>query len=313
MADLGDTNALLAFVRQEYQRYRLFVESSSELDDAAQIAADECVSLLHDAAHRLRLLLDEHVTEPNVPVAGVAPDPWAFYEREILPNLEAIDNVYRASLSRALFDDRWPALASMANVASPSGAPAGPPVARAIWIGIQTAYDVWDEHPEWNLEGYDFQRAEDLVRLTFFAPDDWMTNLRDLQPVVTGRTSPFSPQIRIRLKEVYRSFIFGNWLAAFALSRSLLEYCVRERARPLGVDPSDTSGRPKRLEVLLDDVAGRAPQLTDLMELVRHYGNVVMHPSKARDVDYLPLAVRRDALNVINAIRQILSELYRPR
>ncbi|MHB1897544.1 MAG: DUF4145 domain-containing protein [Metallibacterium sp.] len=158
----------------------------------------------------------------------------------------------------------------------------------------------------------DLKRAGRLLSSSFFEPDRWLSNSEILQPIVGDKADiRLNTPLRQRLKELYHSFKLGNHYAALALSRSILEYVLIDRAGALGFDPHGSDGKFKRLSWLIDDAAAVHPEIKAAMESVRDAGNMVMHPGGHKtNVTSLPGALKFAALESTKAVRSIVESLY---
>ncbi|WP_372824993.1 hypothetical protein [Polaromonas sp.] len=167
---------------------------------------------------------------------------------------------------------------------------------------------------EWYERGFNIDGAIQVVQTPWFQPDRWAQNLRLLRPVlIDRRTDSLRDLARHRLTEVYRAFTFGLWLAAIALSRSLVEYAMKANASRLGIElvSVTTEGRreDKSLWDLQQEVSVVLPSLSSSMETVRFTGNRILHPSK-HDVMSHPVVLRSEALSCVLATKQIVEALY---
>ena len=85
--------------------------------------------------------------------------------------------------------------------------------------------------------------------------------------------------IRIRLKELYRSVILGIYLAAIALARAILEYSLVDRSKILGInafsDDPRYPNRTRRLRSLVEDVSEKQAELQADMKAILDAGNTV--------------------------------------
>lgn len=185
---------------------------------------------------------------------------------------------------------------------------------------INCGLELWDaiENDEDRSElldrGLNIERARDVVSMPWFRPDDWLENLRLLQPVLVDRPpQDLRIHVRYRLTEIYRAFGFGLWMAAIALSRSLVEFSLSANAARFGISTTVTgiSGRQedKSLKRLGEEVSSKLPELAQPIETVREAGNRILHPKK-RDVVAHPAVMRNEALGCISATRRIVEVLY---
>lgn len=190
---------------------------------------------------------------------------------------------------------------------------------------FQTAISLLNENYEnagaYYLQGYEgdihkthFVDATLLAASDDFRPDDWIKNIHDVGPVFSSREKKeFPAHIRLRVDEMYRSFVFGNWMSVVALGRSLLEYMILDRGPRLGIEVYEKYGkeRPKKISNLVDLTAGtdRAKSLEQDMRDIVEYGNDVMHPKRARKVKMYP-STRAHALDCMKKTLKIIQILY---
>jgi hypothetical protein len=143
-----------------------------------------------------------------------------------------------------------------------------------------------------------------------------MLNRDELHPVSGENTEQRLPSnIRIRISELYRSFILGNFLAALALSRAILEYALRENCPRLDIDAyrrigRTSSKRARRLGELVQEVSEKLPVLKLSMETVVEAGNRALHPEKKDKLVLAPDQQHDLALKSVNAIRDVIEKLY---
>jgi hypothetical protein len=178
---------------------------------------------------------------------------------------------------------------------------------------LLSGLDFWNLDNSGTYTDADLQVVEDLVYSPFFEPDQWLRNAETIGPVLGPRAGIRVPgNVRVRLREVVRSFILGNYLAAIALSRAILEYSLIDRASTVGIDPRDPDqpGRNKGLSWLVEDASERWPHLRLPMESIVEAGNQTLHPKKGDNLALLPTALRNYALTSVQAARTIVEELY---
>ncbi len=184
-----------------------------------------------------------------------------------------------------------------------------------IWNILVSGLDFWklNEGEEFTTEELD--SAEHFLYSSFFEPDQWMQNLEELQPVAGEDADRRVPSnIRVRVRELYRSFVLGNHLAAIALTRAMLEYAIVEHAPRLGIIPyfTDNRGRnrTRRLRELVDEISVRMPNLNLSMETIVEAGNRTLHPEQQDRLVLSPDRLHDLALDSINAIRDVVEQLY---
>jgi hypothetical protein len=157
--------------------------------------------------------------------------------------------------------------------------------------------------------------TERLIYSSFFQPDEWLRNADEIEPVLGDAAEQRIPSnIRIRLKELYRSFILGNYLSTIALARAVLEYALVDRSSSIGINPlSDDPHYPNRtrpLGMLVEDASEKRPELKLDMESIVDAGNKTLHPRKRDKLVLLPGALRDLALTSINSVRGVVVHLY---
>jgi len=268
----------------------------------------ELLKKLNTNINSIQRTLSEHVTDSSeAPILSVPPAHRAFYNEVILPQGKSLQRAYFeiAGLSMLidLLDD-------------PTDDKPKSLMLNAISWGLERWNDMLeeDESFEWYERGFNIEGAQDLVAMPWFQPDEWGQNLKFLQPVLVDR----SPQVmrdhvRYRLTEIYRAFAYGLWMAAIALSRSLVEFSLKANAPRLGIIITYTGagGRSedKTLKQLGEEVARALPALAASIETVRETGNRILHPKK-HDVIAHPKVMRAEALDCIRAARLIVENLY---
>lgn len=140
-----------------------------------------------------------------------------------------------------------------------------------------------------DLEGlFSIERSFEIIesKLIKFNPDDWLDNANSLMPIRTSRKGHEIPiHARERLIEIYRSYVFGNWLSVLALSRTVLEYVIFDNLTKLGIDKyytitNSNEKKIKKLSHLIDDVGERMPNIITQMTTIKDLGNEYIHPKK---------------------------------
>jgi hypothetical protein len=155
----------------------------------------------------------------------------------------------------------------------------------------------------------------ELVDQAWFAPDQWISNLRALRPVILEiEESQIPHRIRVRLSEMHRSFTYGSWMATIALSRALVEFVLIERAPTHGYKATQV-GRDGVEEFLpLNKLAVNAialkPDLEADLERLRDAGNRILHPKRRQNVIPSPKILREEAFASIQAATRVLEVLY---
>jgi hypothetical protein len=305
-------NSALAVAKQAYEELTGLVPLA-DLQRGAfgsgpkrQRVAD-LLSRLNATLNAVRRALSKHVEESSeTPVLSVPSAHRTFYNEILLPHGKALQRAHLEieglSLLVGLLEDapEEKSKSSMLNAISWS---------LERWNIIDE-----DERFDWYERGFDIDGAQELVAMPWFRPDDWSQNLRLLQPVLVDRpTKVMRDHVHYRLIEIYRAFAFGLWMAAIALSRSLVEFSVKANASRLGFSTtyqrSNGEIEEKSLWQLGEDVAAVNPELAIPIETVRDTGNRILHPTK-HDIVSHPKVMRDEALKCVRAASLVVEGVY---
>lgn len=167
----------------------------------------------------------------------------------------------------------------------------------------------WDECP---FDEDDLEKARKLVDAAFFQPNHWLSNAELLKPVLSENVSAIPWHVKLRLKEIYQSFLFGNWMAVFSLSRSVLEYALINKSASLGINAYKNNGNAWGVRELVNKASKviEKPDISQAMDSIVERGNWVMHPKKKEKLIQSPLALRDKAYESVTSLRAVISELY---
>jgi hypothetical protein len=268
----------------------------------------ELLKKLNAAINAVQRTLGEHVAAAHEPPVITLPTAHReFYNEVLLPKGKFLQRAYLEisglNMLVGLLDD-------------PTDEKPEPLMLDAISWALERWNDALDEDEqcEWYERGFNIEGAQDLVAMQWFQPDDWSRNLRLLQPVLVDRSSQvMRDHVRYRLTEIYRAFAYGLWMAAIALSRSLVEFSLKANATRLGISITyqGPGGRleDKSLKQIGEDVAAQVQGLSAAMDTVRETGNRILHPKK-HDVIAHPKVMRAEALECVRAARLIVETLY---
>lgn len=246
--------------------------------------------------------LQQHDTSPMV---EGSPQLLLFYRNELKPNAHLIQEAFlrTTGLWELLPDDLF------------SYDPLkGLPVLSTIESALEYLDETIDEEDKRRYEIFSFEGARKIVGLPFFKPDEWLQNLRLLEPVLTGQPKAKIPQhIQFRLAEMYRGFILNQWFSVIALSRTILEYTILNCSTRFEIDAvkSKADGKTEywKLEKLVDLVSEKHPTIKDDMTTVRQAGNRIMHPKK-HDVISHPHIIQKEALECLQGIKRVVEYAY---
>lgn len=135
--------------------------------------------------------------------------------------------------------------------------------------------------------------------------------METLKPVlVTRGANTIRDHVHYRMTEIYRAFTFGLWMSAIALTRSLVEFCLRDNAHRFDVELTDPSGNEKTLKRLGEEMATHIQDLAEHVDRVRDTANRILHPKK-RGVIAFPKVMRKEALECLESARTVVELLYR--
>jgi hypothetical protein len=251
-------------------------------------------------------ILNEATIQRDIPR-----DLLEYYKDKILPSQAAIDKAFEtldpdlAELFH-LFDD----------VLAPSGADGK--CKFTFDVAIERMEELVEDNPD--LEGsFSVLRANEILdsKLIEFNPDEWLDNAGELYPVRTSRNGAEIPvQAKQRLVEIYRSYIFGNWLSVLALARSALEYTILDNLHKFNISPTyeittpKHEFKPKKLSHLIEEVGEILPELMSPMEEIRDYGNEYIHPKKSKRSKEALFQKKEKAESCLRHLREVVEGLY---
>lgn len=306
-------NITLALAKQAYEELThlaplLELEKCEFGSGSKRDRIAELLKTLNTSINTIRRILSDHVKESSeAPILSVPPAHRTFYNDVII--------VHGSSLQRAYFEIAG--LSFLIDVLERStGDKPKPRILNAMSWALERWDDMLDDDEayDWYQRGFDINGALESVAMPWFAPDEWKQNLKILQPVLLDRAPQvLRDHVRYRLTETYRAFAYGLWMAAIALSRSLVEFSIKANAPRLGIDITYTASsgllEDKTLKRLGEDIARVLPALANAIETVRESGNRILHPKK-RDVIAHPRVMRAEALDCIRATTLIVETLY---
>ncbi len=238
-------------------------------------------------------------------------DTLEFYKEKVMPNLAAIDNAFEtvdpdlAALFR-LFD----------GVLAPHGA--GGKVRFTYEVAMEKMEELVDDNPHL-ADSFSVAMANDVLesKLIDFEPDEWLDNARELYPVRTSRKGADIPiHAKYRIIEIYRSYVFGNWLSVLVLSRSVLEYVILDNLHKFKISPLNESTmhtgeqKPKKLSHLIEEVGEKLPAILESMEQIRRYGNEYIHPKKTKSSKESLFQRKEKAKDCLHHLRAAVEILY---
>lgn len=294
---------LLAELKELHERICRLLPQGFKAEDIATADKQQIVTAIH------LLLLDSRRIDTLLKAASLngLPQPvntelFRFYREELAPDKARLQNLFL----------EW---IGLPNIEIDLGKVQPKTEEAPIWHILVSGLDFWklDESGEYAAEELD--AAERFVFSSFFEPDQWMRNSEELHPVAGDRADRVLPSnIRVRVRELYRSFVLGNYLAAVALTRAMLEYTIVEHAARHGINAyfTDPNGRrrTRRLRDLVNDFSEKVPILKLPMETIIEAGNRTLHPELQDRLAISPDRLHDVALESINATRTVVEQLY---
>ena len=317
-------NRELAVVKQAYDKLAALAPidefSFNSLDKSKALVAENWLRTIYVHGEIIDKIVQRLVVDGELPLQEVAISISRFYENEYFPNREKLRELYLESFLRDLdLEDLRIELPNISDEPeNKQDIVEEEEIGSELLFMFESAIDNWEFTMELNAEDDSYvehiENAREILRAGYFTPDNWVANTKLLKPILSSYPSNKIPShAKFRLKEIYRSFVLGNWIAVISLCRSLLEYTLIYRASNLGFDAFyERRGvrTTKNLVDLVEEASEKKPGLKNEMEAVREYGNRVLHPKKKDKIILFPHIMRKTALESIEAIRKVVLELY---
>ena len=234
-----------------------------------------------------------------------------YYKDKILPSLPDINQAFEI-----LDPDLANLFRLLDGVLVPSGAKGK--VKITFDVAIEKMEELEKDNPDLE-DSFSVSRANQVLesKLIEFEPDEWLNNAGELYPVTTTRKGAEIPvQAKLRLIEIYRSYIFGNWLSVLVLSRSVLEYAILDNLHKFKISADyeitrpKNEKKPKKLSHLIQDIGEKLPDILMPMEEIRDYGNQYIHPKKTKSSKEVLFQRKENAKNCLCYLRQVVEALY---
>jgi len=180
--------------------------------------------------------------------------------------------------------------------------------------GLQQIYFVQDQEPNHDyFQSLVPNTAFEVLQseLIQFQPDEWLDRAQHIRPVRSHKENFQLPsQIRLRLEELYRAYIFGLWLSVLALSRAILEYAIDDNLNKFQIEREWNPGKRKRLSELIEELERPLSRHKDAMSRIRDSGNDYLHPKKT-DVSKALLTQRQaTARSILVDLIEVVEALY---
>jgi hypothetical protein len=239
-----------------------------------------------------------------MPALALAPSHADFLRTKLMPNIGAIEQAY--------FADDPLLLEVLGTNADLEAVPTRKSIRDALWFTTSYTNDMLADPDD---RRHNVDTAFALLEEPWFAPDLWAANVRSLRPVILGLEESRIPQrIRNRVVEMHRSFVFGAWMAAVALSRAVVEFALIERAPNIGFAATRTSRKGVEeylpLHELISNASKARPEIESDVERLRDAGNRILHPKKKQNIVPSPKVLREEAFTCIESATRVLESLY---
>jgi hypothetical protein len=241
---------------------------------------------------------------------SVAIKPLQFYRDVLLPKRNEYDHVLFNLLGAEIeFNSNEDTAKSPESILPNSSK------STTVWNILIAGLDYWQNNDDSMYTNDELKAAERLMYSSFFVPDEWLRNTDELQPILGDAAEQRIPiNIRIRIRELYRSYILSNYLAAIALSRAILEYALIDRAGIIGIQVSLNDphypNRTRRLGDLVEDASNVIPELKTEMESILDAGNKTLHPKKRDKSVFHSTYLHCLARSSVEQVVKIIERLY---
>jgi len=303
-----DINERLAYIKENHDQLlsilpNVNLNNATDLPEGKKNAVSDIVYMLYRDIGNLEDKLSDRLHDNGDIGTEVNGNLLAYYQQNVIPEKEEITKIFEALNPElyqlfCLLDEPGSRLTKNKDVR------------RTFEVGIEKIVELVQEYPEFE-DTFLVGCAKNILssELIRFEPDKWLINAKELKTVLTARsTDILTVHIRTRLKELYRSYIFENWVSVITTSRSILEYAIRDNCHKWKISLE----RNKNLETLVDDISQYKPELVDDMDFLREKGNRFIHPEKTTESKE-DLFRRKDiARQCVIKIKSVVEELYLP-
>jgi hypothetical protein len=307
------------------QETALAIQKYRELQKILNGKGIETIAVLHESPQKSRAILllfelqgflkklEDHFHQSNlesIPIVEFALPHKAFLADELIPNAKAITGTLWESFMLPLFVGETDDMTESSETDD---------ITDSVRYknALNHLLDFWlDTLSGWEKEEHsDFidtcNELREIINGSWFDPDGWSERQRMLRPVLlpNGRTDRVRDHVRVRLTEVYRAFVFGQFMSSVALCRTLAEFALAQNARKLGFPMENDNPWDRTLSQLIAGIRGQHPALAAHTEAIRDVGNRVIRPQK-RSVVALPRVLQAEALDCIEHTVAVLEVLY---
>lgn len=314
-----EINQRLALLKEWHKEFVTLVGDVGEnilatISEAQRAVIKDLACKLHRGIGNLEDKLSEGMYEEGAVEAQADPNLLQYYRGNIVGNKALISAIFKQT-----DPDLYDLLQLLDN---PEGRRTKlGHVLGTFEVGLEKMDELLEAWPEFK-DKFMVQFAWGVLesKLISFAPDDWIENAKLLKPVMTVRKSMILPvHVKLRLEEIYRSFVFENWLSVVSLSRSTLEYAILDNCHKWGINPRykvtypREEERDKNLKTLIEEISKHENELYASMNAVRDTGNQIIHPQKTK-MSKATLFERRElAKKCIEDLTHAIEVLYLPK
>lgn len=311
-----DVNITLAHLKEWHQQLHALIPelgltNAADLPKVKRETVRALVFELHRDIENLEEILSKELFDEGVVGKEANTTLLRYYRQHVAPEKADIAKLFEA-LDPGAFE-LFKLLDCPGDRITVSG-----DICRTFQAGLEKIDEIVQEFPE--LEDsflVDDAWSVFTSNLIRFDPDKWVVNARALQPVLTVRSPSMLPvHIKVRLGEVYRSFIFDNSLAVIALARSALEYAILDNCQKWNIDPTHKVTVPKPaerfkpLDTLIEEVGMHLPHLISDMDFLRTQGNEIIHPKTKKESNERLLQRGEVARECVLKLTSVVEELY---
>lgn len=269
---------LISQFRDRYQAFESaiswdrFVQADLQKDDVDLLR--DLVPPIVDDYDELRNLLRRRVRDASR-LTGLKPAEQRYFAEVIEPRESVFSRISLWSLFNSMDNDAEWLRRELKAVKEQVSYPERDSILKTFDIGLARIENDEDTLRDYDwFDELDLEGARELVESKMFCPDLWHEHAESIRPVLLGKHPAVSNQLRLRLDDLYKSYILGQYLSGIAMARSVLEYALATWAKKQGFDD-----RELHLESLIKLVTDKERSLSeDRLNIVRLNGNAIMHP-----------------------------------
>lgn len=297
-------NSKLTESRQLYERLtgitpNLSRDEIDQLSKSERVAYEAIYTQLMQALEMIDDILKE--SSLNEGLGNISKEAYKYYRSEIAQKRKILDEIIITLLNLYDLDFDCSPNDQIDN-------------SNPIWNILVSGFDYWSDDED-TYTSDELKKTERLLFSPFFVPDSWMENLELVLPIMGDSAKTRIPgDIRELLKENYRSFIHGNYLASIALSGSVLEYVLVERAPSFEINQYSNHekfpNRYKKLGELIYEYSEKCPEINITLSTIAESRNRTIHPKHKQKLFLQQKALQKISLDSLTALREVVERLY---